>query len=42
VGDLVEPLYELMAERVRASHVVATDDTIMPILSKGKATNARM
>jgi transposase len=27
---------------VRASHVVATDDTIMPMLSKGKAANARM
>jgi len=27
---------------VRASHVVATDDTIMPMLSKGKTTNARM
>jgi transposase len=25
VADRVEPLYELMAERVRASHVVATD-----------------
>jgi transposase len=42
VADLVEPLYGLMAERVRASHVVATDDTIMPMLSKGKAANARM
>jgi transposase len=42
VADLVEPLYALMAERVRASHVVATDDTIMPMLSKGKAANARM
>jgi hypothetical protein len=42
VADLVEPLYELMAERVRASHVVATDDTIMPMLSKDKTTNARM
>ena len=31
-----------MAERVRASHVVATDDTIMPMLSQGKAANARM
>ena len=30
------------SERVRASHVVATDDTIMPMLSKGKTTNARM
>jgi transposase len=42
VADLVEPLYALMAEHVRASHVVATDDTIMPMLSKGKAANARM
>jgi transposase len=32
----------LMAGRARASHVVATDDTIMPMLSKGKAAKARM
>ena len=42
VADLVEPLYELMAARLRASHVVATDDTIMPMLAKGKAAKARM
>jgi transposase len=42
VADLIGPLYELMAERVRASHMVATDDTIMPMLSKGKVANARM
>jgi transposase len=42
IADLAEPLWELMAERVRASHVVATDDTIMPMLSKVKTTNARM
>ena len=42
VADRVEPLYELMAERVRASHVVATDDTIRPMLQKGKTANARM
>ena len=42
MADLAEPLYELMAQRVRASHVVATDDTILPMLSKGKTTNARM
>jgi len=30
------------AERMRASHVVATDDTIMPMLSKGKTANARI
>ena len=42
VADLVEPLYELMAERVRQSHVVATDDTILPMLSVGKTLAARM
>ena len=42
VGDLAEPLYELMGHHVRASHVVATDDTIMPMLSKEKCANARM
>jgi len=42
VADLAEPLYDLMAERVRASHVVATDDTILPMLSTGKAAHARM
>jgi transposase len=42
VADLAEPLYGLMSERVRASHVVPTDDTIMPMLAKGKTANARM
>jgi transposase len=42
VGDLVEPLYGLMANEVRESHVVATDDTVMPMLSKEKCANARM
>jgi transposase len=42
VADFVDLLYQLMAERVRASHVVATDDTIMPMQSKEKVTNARM
>lgn len=42
MADLAETLWELMRERVRASHVVATDDTIMPMQSKGKTTNARM
>ena len=27
VADLVEPPYELMAEKVRTSHVVCADDT---------------
>lgn len=42
VADLVEPLYQRMAERVRASHVVATDDTVLPMLSVGKTRSARM
>jgi transposase len=42
VADLVEPLYQFLAERVRASHVIATDDTILPLLQKGKTAKARM
>ena len=42
VADLAEPLYKLMANKVRASHVVATDDTVMPMLSREKCANARM
>jgi transposase len=42
VADLVRPLYELMARRVRASHLIATDDTVMPMLAPGKTKQARM
>ncbi len=42
VADRVEPLYALMADQVRASHVVATDDTIPPMLSKEKCAKVRM
>ena len=44
VADLIEPLYELMAARIRQSHVVWTDDTIMPMLQpgKGQVKQARM
>ena len=42
VADVAEPLYELMADGVRASHVVATDDTIQPMLRKDKTAKARM
>ena len=42
VADVVEPLYERMAERVRKSHVVATDDTVQPMLSPGQTQPARM
>jgi hypothetical protein len=36
VADLIEPLYELMAARVRQSRVACTDDTSMPMLQPGK------
>jgi transposase len=44
VADLITPLYELMATRVRQSHVVCTDDTPMPMLQpgQGKTKRARM
>jgi transposase len=42
VADRAQPLYELMAERMRASPVVATDDTIQPMLEKDKTAKARM
>lgn len=42
VADVVEPLYRRMAERVRKSHVVATDDTILPMLRPGQTQSARM
>jgi transposase len=42
VADVVEPLYERMAERFKKSHVVATDDTVLPLLSPGQTELARM
>ena len=42
VADLAEPLFRRMAECMRASHVVATDDTVLPMLSVGKTQPARM
>ena len=42
VADRAEPLYGLMAAGLRRSHVVTTDDTIQPMLGKGKTANARM
>jgi transposase len=42
VADLLRPLYDLMVRRVLQSHVVCTDDTVMPILAPEKAKQARM
>ena len=42
VAHLVRPLYHRMVQRVLQSHVLATDDTVMPLLQPGKAKQARM
>jgi transposase len=42
VAELVGPLYQRMIDRVLQSHVVATDDTIMPMLAPDKTIKARM
>lgn len=42
VADLVKPLYQRMIDRVLASHVIATDETILPMLAPEKTTRARM
>jgi transposase len=42
VADLVEPLYKFMADEVRQSHVVATDETTLPMQSPGQTHPARM
>jgi len=42
VADLAEPLYQQMASEVRKSHVVATDETTMPMLNPGQTHPARM
>ena len=42
VADIVKPLFDLMTSRVLASHVICTDDTVMPMLWPGKTKQARM
>jgi transposase len=42
VAEIVKPLYDLMVRRVLSSHVVCTDDTVMPMLAPEKARQARM
>jgi transposase len=42
VADLVAPLHRRMVSRVLASHVVCTDDTVMPMLAPDKTVKARM
>jgi transposase len=42
VADLLRPLYDLMIQRVLQSHVIGTDDTVMPMLAPEKTQQARM
>lgn len=44
VADMVKPLYDLMIRRLLGSHVICTDDTVMPMLSpgNGKTKSGRM
>jgi transposase len=42
VADIVRPLFDLMKERVLQSHLICTDDTVMPMLWPGKTKQARM
>src|SRR5205807_10321064 len=42
VADLVKPLYQLMIDRVLASHVIGTDDTVLPMLAPEKTKQARV
>jgi transposase len=41
-ADLLRPLYDLMVKRVLQSHVIGTDDTVMPMLAPEKTRQARM
>jgi len=44
VAEMTKPLYELMVQRVLQSHVICTDDTVMPMLlpGSGKTKQTRM
>jgi len=42
VARLVRPLYDRMVQRVLQSHVLATDDTVMPMQHPGKTKKSRM
>src|ERR1035437_3805893 len=42
IAELVLPLYRLMGQRVRESHLIATDDTILPMQAPEKASPTRI
>jgi transposase len=42
VAEIIKPLYDLMVRRVLQSHVICTDDTLMPMLAPQKTKPTRM
>jgi hypothetical protein len=42
VADLLKPVYDRMVAGVLQSHVIATDDTVLPLLAPEKTRQARM
>ncbi|CAN5338513.1 hypothetical protein BH09PLA1_BH09PLA1_00190 [soil metagenome] len=42
VAEIVKPVYDLMIQRMLQSHVICTDDTVMPMLAPEKTRKARM
>ena len=42
VAELLKPVYDLMVGRVKASKVVMTDDTVMPMQAPDKVKQARL
>lgn len=44
VAEIIKPLYDLMIQRLLGSHVICTDDTVMPMLApgNGKTKQGRM
>jgi len=42
IAELILPLFRLMCQRVRESHVIATDDTILPMQAPEKALPSRI
>lgn len=42
IAELALPLQQLMIQRVLASHIIATDDTVLPMQAPGKTKKARI
>jgi transposase len=42
VAEMTKPLFDLMVQRVLRSHLICTDDTVMPMLAPEKTKQARM